>query len=59
MRNIPLLGAFSINKIRDGYQMRWDNLENDYVAPIIKTTIKKCSKAIADSYDTFETIRIH
>lgn len=59
MLNIPLFGAFSINKIKDGYQMKWDNLENDYVAPIIKTTIKKCSKAIADSYDTFETIKIH
>lgn len=39
--------------------MKWDNLENDYVAPIIRTTIKKCSKKIADSYDTFETIKIH
>lgn len=52
-------GAFSINQIRDGYQMKWDNLENDYVAPIISTTIKKCGKKIADSYDTFETIKIH
>lgn len=38
--------------------MKWDKDENDYVAPIISTTIKKCGKNIADSYDTFETIKI-
>ena len=56
LRNIPLFGAFSINYINDGYQMHWDNLENEYVSPRIKTTIKKCSLAIANSYDTFEVI---
>lgn len=50
--------AISINSIHDGYQMKWDNIENEYVAPIIKTTIKKCSKKLADSYDTFEVIKI-
>lgn len=49
--------AISINVIKDAYQMKWDNLENEYVCPIIKTTIKKCSKKIADSYDTFEVIK--
>lgn len=48
--------AFSVNQIHDGYQMKWDNLQNEYVAPIIKTTIKKCGKAVADSYDTTEII---
>ena len=37
--------------------MKWDNLQNEYIAPIIQTTIKKCSKEIADSYDTFEVIK--
>lgn len=49
-------GAFSINEINNGYEMHWDNLENEYISPRIKTTIKKCSKILADSYDTFEVI---
>ena len=56
--NLPIFGcAISINQINDGYQMHWDNLENDYVSPCIKTTIKKCSKKLADSYDTYEVIK--
>lgn len=56
MFNFLGICAISINQIHDGYKMHWDNIENEYTAPIIKTTIKKCSKAIADSYDTFEVI---
>lgn len=58
MFNLFGLFALSINQIHDGYKMHWDQLENEYTAPIIKTTIKKCSKAVADSYDTFEVIKI-
>lgn len=58
MFNFLGLFALSINQIHDGYQMKWDNDSNEYVAPIIRTTIKKCSKVIADSYDTFEVINI-
>lgn len=58
MFNLPIFNcAFSINKVKDAYQMKWDNLQNEYIAPIIKTTVKKCSKKIADSYDTFEVIK--
>lgn len=58
MVNLPLFNcAFSINEINDAYQMKWDNNENEYVCPRIKTTIKKCSKNIADSYDTYEVIK--
>lgn len=57
MTNLPLFNcAISINKINDAYQMKWDNLQNEYVCPIIKTTIKKCGLNIANSYDTYETI---
>ncbi len=57
MFNLPLFNcAISINSIHNGYEMTWNNLINEYESPIIKTTIKKCSKAIADSYDTFEVI---
>lgn len=54
--NVPFLGAFSINYINNGYEMHWDNLENEYISPRIKTTIKKCSLILANSYDTFEVI---
>lgn len=53
----PFGFAISINQVNDAYQMKWDNLENEYVCPVLKTTIKKCSKAVADSYDTFEVIK--
>lgn len=57
MRNMPFFNcAISTNIIEDAYQMKWDNLENEYVCPIIKTTIKKCGLKIANSYDTYETI---
>ena len=56
--NLPIFGcAISINRINDGYNMHWDNFENEYVSPTLKTTIKKCSKRIADSYDTYEVIK--
>ena len=58
MINLPLFRcAISINTIKDAYQMKWDNNENEYVCPIIKTTIKKCSIDIANRYDTFEVIK--
>ena len=59
MLNIPILNfALCINKINDAYQMKWDNLENEYIAPRIQTNIKKCSIRVANSYDTFETIEV-
>lgn len=57
MTNLPIFNcAISRNIIEDAYQMKWDNLENEYVCPVIRTTIKKCSLKIANSYDTYETI---
>jgi len=45
-----------IERYRDGENMHWDNLENDYIAPIIKTKITKMAKKVTKFYDTFETI---
>ena len=59
MINIPFLDfAITINKVNDAYQMKWDNLQNEYVSPRIQTNIKKCSIKVANSYDTFETIDV-
>lgn len=50
--------AWSKNVTISGYDMHWDNLQNEYVAPVICTTIRKCRKSVADSYDTDEIISI-
>lgn len=51
--------SWSINRIKSGYDMKWDKDLNEFDSPIIKTTIKKCSKKIADSYDTLEIIHTY
>lgn len=57
MINIPIFDfAICINEINDGYQTKWDSDAQDFVSPRIRTTVKKCSKKIAESYDTFEAI---
>lgn len=48
--------TWSVNVLRSGYDMKWDKDLNEFDAPIIKTTVKKCSRAIANSYDTLEII---
>ena len=58
MVGLPLFNcALSINKINDGYNMAWDNLQNEYVAPRLRTTIRKCNLKYAQMYDTFEVIK--
>lgn len=41
----------------DGEQIHWSNIDNDYVAPLISTTISKMNLSIANSYDTYEVIQ--
>ena len=45
-----------IKRCYDAEQLAWDNLANEYVAPLIETTISKCNLKIANSYDTYEQI---
>lgn len=40
----------------DAEVMKWNNDEQDFIAPIISTTITHTRKHIADSYDTFQLI---
>lgn len=55
--NRSFLGkSYLIKKFYDGTQIHWDNLENDYIAPLISTTISKMNISIANSYDTYEVI---
>ena len=45
--------GFLIKTFKDAENMKWSNDEQEHVAPIVETTITKCRRYIADSYDTF------
>lgn len=46
-----------IKTFSDAEHMKWSNDDNEYVAPLLETTISKPNKYVANSYDTFETIK--
>lgn len=52
MYNFLVIGIL-LKHFRDAEQMKWDDQEQDFVAPLISNTITKCRKKIANSYDTF------
>lgn len=56
MLNFLGLGVL-IKNMYDAEQMKWSNEDNEYVAPIMETTISKCNLHVAQSYDTFEQIK--
>ncbi|MDD4706414.1 MAG: AAA family ATPase [Bacilli bacterium] len=46
-----------IKRMYNAEQLKWSNEDNEYVAPLIETTISKCNLSVANSYDTFEQIK--
>lgn len=56
MRNFLGLGIL-IKTFSDAENMKWSNEDNDYVAPLLETTISKCNLCVANSYDTYEQIK--
>ena len=56
MRNLYVTGIL-VKVFRDAERMKWDNLENDYIAPVLETTISKCNVEVANAYDTREEIK--
>lgn len=46
-----------IKHIYDAEQMKWSEPDNEYIAPLVETTISKCNLHIAKMYDTFEQIK--
>lgn len=52
--NFLLPFSILIERYRDGENMKWDNNENDYIAPVIATKIQKMAKKITTHYDTNE-----
>ena len=55
MRSIFVCGIL-IKNMYDAEHMKWSQIDNEYVAPLITTTISKCNLDVANSYDTFEQI---
>ena len=56
MRNIFGVGILT-KSMYDAEQLKWSNEDNEYIAPLIETTISKCNLSVANSYDTFEQIK--
>lgn len=46
-----------IKRFYDAEQMKWSQQDNEYIAPIISTTISKCNIEVANKYDTYEQIK--
>lgn len=45
-----------VKKFNDAENMKWSNDDNEYVAPLLETTISKPNLFISNLYDTFEQI---
>lgn len=56
MRNIFGLGVL-IKTFYDAELMKWSQEDNEYVAPLLETSISKCNLVVANSYDTYEQIK--
>lgn len=59
MFSIPILPkqSFLLNTVCDGYNARWDSMEQDFIAPVLQTNFAKAERRIINMYDTFETIK--
>lgn len=55
--NIPLLKSILITIYKDAERMKWDEIEQDHVAPIVWTRIAMFNKRVADMFDTRQLIR--
>lgn len=55
MKTILNFGVM-IKRFGDAEQMKWSQLDNEYIDPIVATKISKCRVRIGESYDTFEQI---
>ena len=42
-----------IKQFKDAEDMKWSDIDQEFVAPLQETTITKCRLSIANSYDTF------
>ena len=59
MFSVPILPkqAFLLNTVCDGYNAKWDSMQQDFIAPVLQTNFSKGERRIINMYDTFETIK--
>lgn len=58
MFSIPIINkAFLTNKVNDGYNAKWDNDSQEFVAPTLQTNFSKGNLDVINMYDTFEVIK--
>lgn len=55
-RPLGRFGGILTERYYDATQMQWDQLQNEYVAPIIRTKFSKYEKRFMESYDTEQRI---
>lgn len=58
VNTMPLgrFGGLLLEEYRNAYDMAWDNLQNEYVAPRMSFKISKYERRYMESYDTFRRI---
>lgn len=54
--SLPFLTIIK-KEFMDAEHMKWSNDDNEYIAPLLETTFSKPILSVANSYDTFETIK--
>ena len=55
---IPLITrSLLINVYKDAERMKWSDIEQEHVAPVVWTKISQTNSIIANSYDTNQTIK--
>lgn len=50
--NLLVVGLL-FKTFKDAENMKWSDEDQEFVAPLVSTTISKCRKGVANSYDTF------
>lgn len=55
-RPLGKLGGILKEVYYDAYNMAWDNMQNEYIAPLIRTKYSKYEKRFMETYDTFERV---
>lgn len=56
-RPLGRFGGILLEEYRDAYDMKWDQLENEYIAPRISKKYSKYEKRFMVSYNTYERVR--
>ena len=55
---IPLIfSGLLIQRYRDGENMKWDDSEQDFVAPLVKTCVEHTRVIVVNCFDTYEKIK--